>query len=401
MSTTSPRSTIPSPSHIVVHENVTRENVTRESVAREQFYLPDTMKSWPWPRRLNPHREESTAKSVSWFKGLRPFSPKSLRAYDMADGGLLCALAYPIVSVEHLRIAIDVIGVMFVIDECTDVESGAEACQTVEIVMDALRHPDIPRPEGEFVLGELTRQFWARARATANPHTAEYFVDLFIDYLEAVVVQAEDRDNRIKLSIEEYLTRRRGNMGGRPSFVMGVLSLSIPDEAFRNPVVQELENAILDLIIVDNDITSYNREQATGDDTCNILTVAMHHFQMDFDSAMEWAVGYHKDAQLRFLDNLARVPSFGPAADGAVQEYVAHLANWPRANFCWSFECGRYFGVKGLQVQETRMVPVFSKRARNVELRRELVEIPLVEELERTFSGANEDILVGSMGGQE
>ena len=149
------------------------------------------------------------------------------------------------------------------------------------------------------------------------------------------------------------------------------------------------------------DIVSYNKEQATGDDMSNILTVAMRHFRIDFDSAMEWAIGYHKDVQSRFLNNLARVPSFGPKVDGAVQEYIAHLSNWPRANICWSFECGLYFGTMGLQVQDTRMVPLYSNRVRNMKLRRELVEIPLVEELERAPGGANEDVLVGSIGGQE
>ena len=48
--------------------------------------------------------------------------------------------------------------VTFVVEASTDVESEAEARQTVEIAIDALRHPDKPRPEGECILGELARQ---------------------------------------------------------------------------------------------------------------------------------------------------------------------------------------------------------------------------------------------------
>ncbi|KAI1791051.1 isoprenoid synthase domain-containing protein [Ganoderma leucocontextum] len=392
MPTISPQSPTASRKYIVVHES--------DGVTRQYFYLPDTMKSWPWPRRMNPHREAAAAESMAWFKALKPFSPRSLHAYDMSDCGLYSALAYPDVSHEHLRIAIDMMAVLFVIDEYTDVESAPEARQTVEVAIDALRHPDKARPEGEFIVGEIIRQFWARARAIATPEAAERFVDIFIDYLRAVIVQAEDRDNHTALSIEDYLKRRRWNIGSRPTFVLGVLHLSIPHEAFHHPVIKELEDAILDLLIVDNDIVSYNKEQATGDDTCNILTIVMRHLRVDFDSAMEWAIGYHKDVESRFLDSLLRVPSFGPAIDAAIQEYVAHLANWPRANICWSFECGRYFGTKGSEVQKTRMVPVFPKRARNAQLRRELVEVPLVEELEQTSTVANEDIIVEGMGHQ-
>lgn len=183
-------------------------------------------------------------------------------------------------ATEHLRIAIDMMTVMFVVEASTDVESEAEARQTVEIAIDALRHPDKPRLEGEFILGEVTRQFvsslyistsqpltnrywrfWVRAQAIADPQTAERFIGVFIDYLQAVVVQARDRDNRTELSIEQYLTRRRDDTACRPSFVMGVLHLSIPYDAFHHPVIEELENAICDLIVIDNVRTRRSSEQ--------------------------------------------------------------------------------------------------------------------------------------------
>ena len=87
-------------------------------------------------------------------------------------------------------------------------------------------------------------------------------MDVFIDYLEAIVAQAEDRGNCTKPSVREYLARRREDVGGRPAFVLGVLHLSIPDEAFNHPVIKELENAILDLIIVDNVSSGYTSSWA-------------------------------------------------------------------------------------------------------------------------------------------
>ena len=89
-----------------------------------------------------------------------------------------------------------------------------------------------------------------------------------------------------------------------------------------------------------------------------------------------------KEVEARFLDALKRVPSFGPAVDAELQVYITHLANWPRCNDCWNFESGRYFGNKGLEYQRTRLVPMLPKRAHNPTLKRELVEVPLVEKLE-------------------
>ena len=90
MSTFLPQSAAPSRQYIVVHES--------EGVATQYLYLPDTMKSWPWPRRINPHHEAAAAACTAWFKGFKPFSPKFLQAYDMADCGLLSALTRPFVS---------------------------------------------------------------------------------------------------------------------------------------------------------------------------------------------------------------------------------------------------------------------------------------------------------------
>jgi Delta6-protoilludene synthase len=46
----------------------------------------------------------------------------------------------------------------YVIDEYTDVEPKEVVKEILDIVKDALLNPHKPRPEGEHLLGELTRQ---------------------------------------------------------------------------------------------------------------------------------------------------------------------------------------------------------------------------------------------------
>lgn len=48
--------------------------------------------------------------------------------------------------------------VFFVFDDQTDIVDAANARVLADIVIDAVRHPDRPRPNGEPVLGEITRQ---------------------------------------------------------------------------------------------------------------------------------------------------------------------------------------------------------------------------------------------------
>ncbi|KAJ7645684.1 isoprenoid synthase domain-containing protein [Mycena polygramma] len=343
------------------------------------LHLPETMKNWPWPRAINPHYEEVSAESNAWFHGFKAFSEKSQYAFDKCDFGRLASLAYPTASKEHLRTGCDLMNVFFVVDEYTDVESADIVREMVDIVIDAMNNPYKPRPEGEILLGEVTRQFWELALKTASPSSAKHFVEAFTDYLESVVEQAKDRDSDTVLTVESYLKTRRQNIGARPSYVPGELHLDLPDEAFYHPVVKELEYDIAELIILDNDIASYNKEQAVGDDRHNILTIVMHQFNIDLGAAMAWVCDYHEEVEARFLDGLKRVPGFGPGVDEQLHEYIEHLANWPRCNDCWNFESGRYFGNKGVEIQRTRHVVLMAKVKMDPSLKRENVVVPLVE----------------------
>lgn len=242
------------------------------------------------------------------------------------------------------------------------------------------------------------RRFWALAIKAASPESQRHFVESFIDYLESVVSQAADRDNDTFRTVDTYLENRRENVGARPSFVPFELHLRLPDHVFNHPIIRELQYHTCDLLVLDNvsfyrpamdkvftlslkDIASYNKEQATGDDRHNIITVVMHQFDLDIAGAMEWTANLHKAIEAKFFDALTRVPSWGKDIDEQVVEYIYGLGNWPRGNDCWNFESGRYFGSKGPEYQKTRLVPLLPKRRQDAGLHRENVIIPLVDAL--------------------
>ena len=54
----------------------------------------------------------------------------------------------------------------FVIDEYTDVEVAPVARYVVNVVMDAMKNPEKPRPDGEIVLGKIA-QSWVGDDTTA------------------------------------------------------------------------------------------------------------------------------------------------------------------------------------------------------------------------------------------
>jgi hypothetical protein len=61
-------------------------------------------------------------------------------------------------ALEQLRSAADLINLSFIFDEHSDKVGASEARGQVRVILDALHHPENPRPEGEWIGGEVARQ---------------------------------------------------------------------------------------------------------------------------------------------------------------------------------------------------------------------------------------------------
>ncbi|KAH7926244.1 terpenoid synthase [Leucogyrophana mollusca] len=343
------------------------------------FYLPDTLARWPWPRTISPHFGKVDAASAAWFLQFKALQPKSQKAFDRGRFGLLAALAFPRASEEHFLAACNLMRLLFFIDEYTDVSDAAAAREVADIAVDALKNPHKARPEGEIVIGELVRKFWAETIESASAASQRHFIKQFADYIYMVITEAADRDAGICRTIEDYLAVRRGTVATRPSFMPLELPLEIPDEVYFHPVVTKLIDYISELIIIDNDIASYNREQSTGDENHNLITAVMHQFNCDVGSAMAWAAGYHDEIEGKFINGLKAVPSWGPVIDKQLHEYLDGIANWVQANYSWGFESERYHGTRGSEIQRTRIVPLLPREKPNPEVHKDGVIVASID----------------------
>ena len=111
-------------------------------------------------------------------------------------------------------------------------------------------------------------------------------------------------------------------------------------------------------------MASYNKEQAVGDTRWNSIAISMRLYNLDVAGAMDWVCALHYKKQDEFLALHKNLPSFGSEVDAALEEYVDLLGNWTRGNAAWHFECQRYFGNKGLDVQQKRWVPLMPPKVR-------------------------------------
>lgn len=54
-----------------------------------EFYLPDTIADWPWPRQLNSLYEEVAPASAAWLESFGVFSQREQEAFDSCNFGEL------------------------------------------------------------------------------------------------------------------------------------------------------------------------------------------------------------------------------------------------------------------------------------------------------------------------
>ncbi|KAG1869402.1 terpenoid synthase [Suillus subalutaceus] len=309
----------------------------------KKIFIPDLLARWPFPRRLNQH-----------YSNFKAFSPKAQQAFNRCNLGktwliitlLMCSrlslgllgcLAYPIASEEHVRSACDYMNLAIVIDEYSDVSEEGDVRKQKDVIMDALRHPHKPRPKGEWVGGEIARQFWERIiRDGANSQSQKRFIAIFDEYLEGVVQQAIDRSGHHIRDIQSYFDLRH--------------------EVISHSTIEDVVAVSLDMMTLSNDILSYDLEQARGDDDHNIVKIVMHEFDTDVNGAMLWVADHHTKLEKKYFKAVAAIPKWGEPIDSQVREYCDGLGNWVRAGCDWSFESERYFGTNGMEVQQKKWI---------------------------------------------
>jgi alpha-muurolene/germacrene-A/gamma-muurolene synthase len=202
-------------------------------------------------------------------------------------------------------------------------------------------------------------------------------------FFEAVKQQALCRSGGIVPDFDTYVEMRRETSGCKPVFdlIEYSLDLELPDAVVEHPVIVALNDGANDLVTWSNvsarlvaiadphlpvaykerpqDLFSYNVEQSRGD-THNMVCVFMNNDGLGLQQAVDRVGGLCKQAIDTFIENQARVPSWGDDIDKDVKLYVNGLQEWIAGSLHWSFMTTRYFGNNGGEVKATRMVELLS-----------------------------------------
>ena len=168
------------------------------------------------------------------------------------------------------------------------------------------------------------------------------------------------------LDIQSFITMRRWMVGTCMGFVLirATRGLYIPDDVLANPVIQEMENAITDMVHISNvsdnssnprlklhlcfvqDVYSFKKEHYGFDGTfSNLLTFLQRDPEtahLDFQERLDYAERLFKATVDRFHACKRELPSFNPEIDQYLNLYVDGLIDLAVGNAQWSRVTRRY-----------------------------------------------------------
>jgi hypothetical protein len=71
-----------------------QNTLVTERKATPHYFLPQTLRNWPWQRNISPHCRSCKTESATWFESFKP-TPKVQAAFNKGDYSLLAALCFP------------------------------------------------------------------------------------------------------------------------------------------------------------------------------------------------------------------------------------------------------------------------------------------------------------------
>ena len=105
------------------------------------FVLPDLLSLCPYKPSTNPHYTRGAAESRAWINAYDVFTDRKRAFFVQGCNELLVSYTYPYAGQEQFRTCCDFVNLLFVVDEVSDEQSGADARRTGEIFLNVIRDP--------------------------------------------------------------------------------------------------------------------------------------------------------------------------------------------------------------------------------------------------------------------
>ncbi|KAF8574200.1 terpenoid synthase [Ramaria rubella] len=331
------------------------------------FLFPDLVSYCHFPVIYHRNGDAIAAASEKWYaQGCSRLTEERRQKLSVLAAGKLSAYVYHDADDEHLRPSCDLMHLIFFYGDLTDGLQIKGNEMVADIMMNGLwfpnayrptHSPDKLQPDREPDLSRLARDFWSRCLQDAGPGFQARFIENMGLFFEGRYAQAKHRESGVIPELGVYINIRRDSSGLKPliDFLEYTLQIDLPDCVVDDPVMQAMKQCVNDFCTWSNDLFSFNKEQACGD-TYNMVIILMKTRALDLQAAVDYVGDMCFKVHNAFCKNQKNLPSWGPEIDRDVARYVRGLESWIVASIHWSFLSGRYFGTKGLQIKDSRIV---------------------------------------------
>ncbi|KAH0825963.1 isoprenoid synthase domain-containing protein [Lanmaoa asiatica] len=294
---------------------------------------------------INPHFNEVEAAFSAWVE--KKLGGSCAVEVNRSDHPLFIAVLYPFASQHQLRGIIDYFAAGVLFDDLLHVSShlSEDALALSQLWMKALEDGN----EGQSIRHSFIEMMRSELLVTiklvvGSLHWSRFVAEnkvLLRDMAQEILDREVYQNKNANLDIQSYMIKRRLTIGARTCFVIlrATRCLYISDDVLANPVVQEMENAITDVIFI------VNKEYGVDGAFSNILTVIQKDPEtahLDFQGRVDYAEKLFKEALDRFQASRRELPSFGPEMDQCLTMYADGLIDLAVGNLQWSRVNGRY-----------------------------------------------------------
>ncbi|KUJ11138.1 putative pentalenene synthase [Mollisia scopiformis] len=327
--------------------------------------IPDLFSSFlSLPPRVNPLYLKVKAESEAWFSEKLGANRNVSRKIQKLDFAWFCSIAAPEANKEELRTLCDWGNWVFPFDDTfdngdlrSDEIIGRQVLNSLLSVMRDCRTQADTHSE-KTVLVEIHDTIWERVVKSSQPYVQQRFAVAMELYCEGIIAHVGHFFQHKIPSLEEYMAVRRRGVGVLPVFALMEYAhnIKIPENIYNSTAMRELRRIGIDVVLIQNDILSYAKEQEEGVPH-NLVTVFRTNgmsIQDAFDQAGEMLKHCYRDWYLAQAELL----QYGEAIDAQLQLYMIAIQNVMTASLNWHFKSTRYFGDKNDSVRRYRRITV-------------------------------------------
>ncbi|MCQ4211276.1 terpene synthase family protein [Streptomyces longispororuber] len=307
--------------------------------------------SIPFPTELNPDTERAGRAGLRWARetGLTP-GPVERRALAAPRYDRLAGHAYPRAEGPELDLTVQWMMWFFTFDDLFDGPFGRDLLAVgglTETLIAAMYDGRGPH-DGDMPLLRGFLDLCRRSVAHTSPSWRTRFHSDVEVYLRSYQWEAANRVLGRTPAIDTYLEMRRHSIGVWMSLDLAEPCgrFALPHSAFRSEAIQTMRRLCSDVVVLVNEVLSYDKDRGHGD--VNLLVLLQETERLSFAEAVRRAQETVADDVRRYqdleagLDRLLTDLNLPPHHASDLERYAHAMRSWMRGNLDWSLETVRY-----------------------------------------------------------